>query len=313
MDELDVESIFKFKVDDLKAELSKRGLAKSGSKPDLQERLLQYVTSKLYANDSTDVLEDVDDTKLEASLEAELDASDHTEEDPAEDEVEEDEEEEDRLSKQDSLEEGDEFVSLDELPKDTSAVSNDATAEEFPLAEPTEAVPVGVETSSDVATVEEETPAAKADVDAKPKFCRVTITSPVVSDKAKKESRGKRFSDSLGSAASPAEESESDKKKARLGRFSSTNMAKGEAVTEDDVEKIKKRAERFGAVSSILSSPASGGGAKDRLETRKERFADPTLKKRQERFGVPSTTSLNMTSDMEARKQSRLAKFGALG
>ena len=166
----------------------------------------------------------------------------------------------------------------------------------------------------------------------KPKFCRVTITSPVVSEKTKIENRSKRFGDCLGNPTTDESDEkkvenrskhfgdslgtttdESDKKKARLGRFSSMGMGKGDAVTDDDVEKIKKRAERFGAVSSVLTSSAGAAGGVSKKDSRKERFADPAVKKRQERFGAITTTATATTNDdMDARKQSRLAKFGAV-
>merc|ERR1711936_715843 len=259
------------KVDDLKQELTKRDLPKTGSKSDLQERLLQYVTSKLYSNEGESVLEDASltdaDTKLEASLEAELDAFD-----PVEDE-----------GKQE-----DDMNGMNNITSPTANLLNDELG-----------VVVDDTTNSneitDVAKVQlnDDT---KSLVESKPKFSRITITSPVVTEKTKKESRSKRFGDTLTPSS---DQGDSEKKKARLGRFSSTSMAKGEPITEGDVEKIKKRAERFGPVSSIISS------SKERLENRKERFADPIIQKRRERFGA-TPASLNITSDMDERKQNRL-------
>jgi len=278
MDELDVDSIFKLKVDDLKQELTKRDLPKTGSKADLQERLLQYVTSKLYSTESESVLEDASltdaDTKLEASLEAELDASD-----PVEDEG---KQEEDDMSGMNNVISPTANLLNDELDVVVDHTTN--------INETTDVT--NVQLNDDTKTL----------VESKPKFSRVTITSPVITEKTKKESRSKRFGDT---STPSSDQGDSEKKKARLGRFSSTSMAKGEPITEGDVEKIKKRAERFGPVSSIISSP------KERLENRKERFADPLIQKRRERFGA-TPASLNITSDMDERKQSRLAKFGAL-
>jgi len=311
MEDLDVDSIFKLKVDELKQELAKRNLPKSGSKADLVERLLQHVTSKLYTTptttqeDESTVLEDSAisnevDTKLEASLEAELD-----------EEVEEEEVEEEKGDGGGMDDDLDNSVSQEDEFTSTVSEGNTTEEEEFQILDQTTTDNAVHASDADTTKAAEASTTAKQPVSTvpvnseKPKFCRVTITSPVVSEKTKKESRSKRFADSLGGDGGGDEE----KKKARRGRFSSMGMGSGDAVTDDDVEKIKKRAERFGAVSSVLSPSV---GSADKLSIRKERFADPIAKKRQERFGTTNTSSLNLSTDMEARKQSRLAKFGAL-
>jgi hypothetical protein len=73
-DELNFENIFKLKVDGLKQELGKRGLTKSGTKAELQERLLNHLTtneiSEITAKETDVNLENTNEGEnlLEASL-----------------------------------------------------------------------------------------------------------------------------------------------------------------------------------------------------------------------------------------------------
>jgi len=306
MSELNVESIFKLKVEELKQELAKRNLPKGGSKADLVERLLQHVTSKLYdANDSVldePLIPSEADVRLEGSLEAalvdhEADSTekvkghdlDRTEESIDNHGTSDTEQAEIVDSGADILD--DEFISIHEPHNDTSASNNKnaATVDEFQTVGQTADVHTSVSIGCD-GIVDEPVSCGLS----KPKFCRVTITSPMVSDKQKKEDRSKRFCNT----------DEVDKKRARLGSISSKSMDGGETFVANDLEKIKKRVERFGPVSSVLTP--------NKLHSRKERFADPVIRKRQERFGTTTSSSFNLASDMEGLKQSRLAKFGAV-
>jgi len=308
MSELNVESIFKLKVDELKQELAKRQLSKSGSKADLVERLLQHVTTKLYdTNDSLQgesIIASEADARLEASIEAELvnhegDSTEvkghdieHVKESIHNNGIDDNEQENMADCVAGVLD--DELISICEPSDESSGTSKNNTAvEEFQIVDQTTDILTSVGSGGE-GIAEEQVSSGQS----KPKFCPVTITSPMLSEKQKKEDRSKRFGDSQEASCEQIA-----KKKARLGR-TFKSIGGEETIAASDLEKIKKRAERFGPVSSLLTP--------DKLHSRKERFADPAVRKRQERFGTTTVSSLDLTSDMEGRKQSRLAKFGAV-
>jgi len=312
-EELDIEAVFKFKVEELKQALAKRGLPKSGSKTELQERLLQSVTNKAYinndyggtsANDSIGENEEYKELTEDHSdnLDDCLDKSDALEEDSTDKH----DSSELSLNNSETIDNLEKVKDLDDEIIDTVTTPNDdvsATDEN-----PDDVIDVHVKVDKIDKVDKNELPFKNEDTSeessientSKPKFSKVKIATISMTNCEKKENRSKRFGEAT---------SEAEKKKARLGRFSSVGLGKGEPVTEEDVEKIKKRAERFGVVSTILTTPDS---SKDRLKLRQERFADTSLKKRQERFGIVQKQSLNLDSDMNARKQNRLAKFGGL-
>ena len=297
-EQLDIESVFKFKVEELKQELGKRGLTKNGSKADLQERLLQYVTNKSYTKEYeiapvNDII--VDDEKLKESSEKSLGKSDALE---------------------DCLDESEMVIAnfdgtknlVDEII-DTVVTPNDDNVS-IPIDEDVDDDDVDDDMISEKTVIGdniENTDSIHNDIVVQDyvneiKVPKAKVISLSMTVGQKKENRSKRF----GEASS-----ETEKKKARLGRFFSSvsGLGRGEPVTEEDVEKIKKRVERFGAVSTILTKPEN---SKDRLKVRHERFADTNLKKRQERFGAVYKQSLNLNSDMDVRKKDRLSKFGAV-
>lgn len=310
-EQLDIESVFKLKVDELKVELTKRGLAKSGSKSDLQERLLQYVTNKSYTEEykiapdtsvgEEDLSQDTSDT-----LEETLDKSNTSEVFDKTDNL---ENCLDKTEPVDSKDVDDEDI-IDTPNDDDGPETCDVNGDNVDIIVSPEKSDVSdnVKTTYDIDLDIDDKDSKITDTSDvnQTKVSKVKIVSLPISNGDRKESRSKRF----GGASS-----ETEKKKARLGRFFSSvsGLGKGEPVTEEDVEKIKKRAERFGAVSTILTQPVDSSA--DRLKQRQERFADSSLKKRQERFGVVQKQSLNMSdlnADMSVRKQNRLAKFGTL-
>ncbi|XP_066930857.1 uncharacterized protein [Clytia hemisphaerica] len=79
-EELDIETIFKLKVDGLKEELGKRKLTKSGTKAELQERLLNHITTNditSITNKDEPVLDDTtEDEELNKEIEESLDKID---------------------------------------------------------------------------------------------------------------------------------------------------------------------------------------------------------------------------------------------
>ena len=150
-----------------------------------------------------------------------------------------------------------------------------------------------------------------------------TTTKPVVARKMnivrvatpsskveKLEQRSKRFG---------APTSEEEKKKQRLGRFSasattttpapssSCNATAPATVVGPGTEKVSTA-----TATTTKATKLVRGSAADRLAERQARFADTTLKKRQERFGVVTSRSLNLTTDMKTRKLMRAQKFGTV-
>lgn len=317
-EQLDIDSIFKLKVEELKEELDSRGLAKSGSKGELQTRLVSFVEVQLLETTAVDHVVGLnEEAVVEENLESEI-SQEGLDSSPTGDPNTTDvvAEELDAVAEELNLTEDVPDTPTDvDLPIEEEDTKGDSIVISEAIQEEKKSEPVEEEAKETVVVVvpgevpsetSETEPCSEAS--AVPKFCRVTITSPECTNKQKKDDRTKRF----GIVTPPETGGGGDKKKARLDRFASPGgnakeTITKEVITEDDKDKIKKRVERFGAVS-----PGKTNNPKERLESRKERFADPTIKKRQERFGAVSTKSLSITSDMEERKQSRLAKFGAM-
>jgi len=236
-EELDVDAIFKFKVDELKQELAKRGLIRSGSKSDLQERLLQYVTSqfntKEYESEPTDTSVADTDEKLTNSLDTEdTEVADSVAECSGKHENSIDD-----IDNSDSTEVVcDNLINnVDETPNDTS-VPDLEDCDEYTTVDQTDFIkhtcPEGVVVPDEHSNLEHTKSTSET------KFCRVTITSPEITEGMKKENRSKRFGALLS-------ESETERKKSRLGRFSSMGLGQGEVVTEEDIEKIKKKSRKI--------------------------------------------------------------------
>ena len=139
---------------------------------------------------------------------------------------------------------------------------------------------------------------------------RVALPSSKVEKVEKLEQRSKRFG---------APTSEEEKKKQRLGRFSasattttpapssSCNATAPATVVGPGTEKVSTA-----TATTTKATKLVRGSAADRLAERQARFADTTLKKRQERFGVVTSRSLNLTTDMKTRKLMRAQKFGTV-
>jgi len=280
---LDVDDIFSLKVDGLKEELVKRGLPKSGSKIELQERLIQYVTSdenRAHAliNQSAEEELDVDDLGMEA-IEQSLDSD---AENSAKDE--------DKLNLESDIEE-------DELLKeDEEEAAEEKLLEEQPV--------------EDVEEKKEEAPQDTSIKPAKKVASPIKIKEKIVikpsSDEEKRKERTKRFG---------APTSEDDKKKSRLDRFGSAASSDTTSTTapvtqsnghSKDEDKVLKRIQRFGQVAP---PSAEKGSEADRIAARKDRFADERIKKRQERFGVVKPDIKSLTNN-EEKKKARLLKFG---
>ncbi|XP_057294223.1 SAP domain-containing ribonucleoprotein-like [Hydractinia symbiolongicarpus] len=270
-EELDVETIFKLKVDGLKQELGQRGLLKTGSKAELQTRLLSFITThdgaailKSGENEAVDE-NSTEDEELKKELEASLD----------------------NLDTPTNVEDGHHVDLTDDIV--TTPTNNQPTENTNLPATKTTSVPTAIN-SKENTTLEKNSNAAK------PALPPVKTVSLQLTEDQRKENRSKRFGGAV---------SETEKKKSRMERFSSSLSGKAEPVNATDKEKINKRAERFGAVSSVLTKTSET----ERLKQRQERFVDDKIKKRQERFGVVQATTKSNT-DMEARKLQRAKKFG---
>ena len=138
---------------------------------------------------------------------------------------------------------------------------------------------------------------------------RVALPSSKVEKVEKLEQRSKRFG---------APTSEEEKKKQRLGRFSAsatttttTPASSCNATASATVVTGKERVSTATATTTKATKLVRASAA-DRLAERQARFADTTLKKRQERFGAVTSRSLNLTTDMKTRKLMRAQKFGTV-
>lgn len=301
--DIDVDGVFRLKVEELKQELAKRGLTKSGSKVELQERLLQFITSPanrgraLIKSLEQDIDPTTEDELLNKPLDHSIDSDNELNSGKEEDKFESDlEEEEQRLI---------------EDEEDESIITDDPIADEVHIEyveeKPAKAIkdfkhrPVKI-VSATVKPPDTKTSTEISD-EPKPASPSKIIIKPS-SDNEKRDSRTKRF----GCATN-----EVDKKKSRIERFSigdstsdnntSAGLSSAVSSTNGDADRISKRTERFGVVSSDPVQSTS-----DKVEQRKSRFMDDKMKKRQERFGVITPSISSPASDSE-KKNARLLKF----
>lgn len=269
-EELDIDTIFKLKVDGLKRELEKRKLPKSGTKSELQERLLNHLTTHDIAA-ITNKGEPLDDTTEDEELNQEIEAS---------------------LDKIDTptvlSEEGQKF--LGEEDAETPVVNEKEEEKKEELVEN----PITESTQVNTNVEEKEQPIQKKEVS--PSVKKISLT-----ESEKIEQRSKRFGTTV---------SETEKKKSRLERFGSdshkttTNVGDGDKLAQRSARFGSSKTTNSKTITSTDSSIPNAS----KLKERQERFVDAKIKKRQERFGVIQST--NPSNDLEARKRQRALKFG---
>lgn len=226
--ELDIDSIFKLKVDGLKEELKKRKLPIKGSKSELQERLLQYVTTSSVSNDTLSVTSE------------QLLLADTSEEEVAKKDLEE------------SLQDLETPNLLDENPKfeDYSSVQTDA---DIIITEP-------VPNAEDKKEGKDLVPKKKTTISFQSTQERIENRTKrfgtVVSEGEKKKARLLKFSENI-ETKNIVSISSDDKMKKRIERFGKVSKLSSELSEKDKLElrkerfvddRMKKRQERFGII-----------------------------------------------------------------
>jgi len=246
-EEIEIESVFLLKVDGLKQELSSRNLPTKGTKAELQERLLNFVTTR--------------NNQISESI---LDEEATTEDD--------------ELKIDESIVNLDTPTILDDelnpkvfnIDSVTTPVSETDESKKDILEETvnTKESADDKEKKTDTKVVTPIKPSVKTIVSSSSKD-RIENRSKrfgaPVSEEEKKRIRLEKFG---GAAAVKS----SDKK----GLIA---QVKGDLP---DSDKIKSRQARFGVVESTKNSTPTN----DKLKLRQDRFVDDRIKKRQERFGV---------------------------